>query len=201
LGDEAGGDECAAAGGSAAAFKVAAPMLFELLSGVSMVHVAFLTIAGDERHRRTTIEQGHGGFDLLLANAERFRYLPGMVVTTRAPPAAAGESQNRLRFPTGTSYERSTIDSSTLATHAGGLATAGMYTHLQSISRGHLSCPNPKDAKSRKKLRHHHSRVQRHRLPRRHRRHHHLRHPLHQAFQSNRQCSDLTPFFRGQWEK
>jgi hypothetical protein len=85
-----------------------------------------------------------------------------------------------------------------VATHAGGLATAGMYTHLQSISRSRLSCPNPKDAKSRKKLRHHHSRVQR---PRRHRRHHHLRYPLHHAFQSNRQCNDLTPFFRGQWEK
>ena len=38
MGDEAGGDECVAAGGLAAAFKVAPPMLFKLLSGVSMLH-------------------------------------------------------------------------------------------------------------------------------------------------------------------
>ena len=35
-----------------------------------------LAIARNKRHRRTTIEQRHGGFDLLLANTERFRDLP-----------------------------------------------------------------------------------------------------------------------------
>src|SRR5438067_9549761 len=35
-----------------------------------------LTIARDERHRRTAIEQRHSGIDLLLTNAERFRDPP-----------------------------------------------------------------------------------------------------------------------------
>src|SRR5205814_1264314 len=38
---------------------------------------SLLAIARDKRHRRATIEQRHGGFDLLLANAKRFCYLPG----------------------------------------------------------------------------------------------------------------------------
>ena len=115
-------------------------------------------------------------------------------------------NRKRLRFPTGSSYERSAIDFFKPSRACSGVATAGMYTHLEGgpsrISRGDSSCPNPKDAKSRRKLRpHHHNRVQRHRRPHRHLRHHchhchHCQHPLHHPLQSNRERSAFKPFFR-----
>ena len=77
-----------------------------------------LAIARDERHRRTTIEQSHGGFDLLLANAERFRDLPMngcRHARTSCRRRLRPVNRNRPRSPTGSAYGRSAVDSSTPA--------------------------------------------------------------------------------------
>src|ERR1700719_4392205 len=77
-----------------------------------------LTIARDEWHRGTTVEQSHGGFDLLFTNAEHFRDLPTngcRHARTSCRRRLWLVNRNRPRSPTGIAYGRSAIDSSTPA--------------------------------------------------------------------------------------